>query len=149
MPGHCVSLIWPLKQAEDFVPDNWLAVGKAITEDLDRTGIQQKELAEATQISTATLREIQYGVRRRRNPRILQNISVELGHPQNYFGDMLRGELAHEPQDEPPAPADGQEGFLERLLVVLEHRLGPVVDVIYRSDSRVDVTIEIRHSTER
>jgi transcriptional regulator with XRE-family HTH domain len=136
------------------VPANWTAVGNAITARLDEIGMQQKDLAARSNVSVATIREIQAGKERRRNPRILRDISVRLGCPANHLEDLLHGrqpdEQPHETQShETRAPADepAASAFLAKLAFILEHRVGRVVDVIYNNDSDVDITIEIRHST--
>lgn len=134
----------------------WTRVGAVITEHMDEIGMQQKDLAALSNVSSATIREIQGGKARRRNPRILQAISVAFGWPGNYLEDILHGRQpvpqSHEEREE--VPADGREGpsvvepsaFLAKLAFVLEHRIGQIVDVIYNNDSDVDITIEIRHS---
>lgn len=126
---------------------NWNKVGKAVTKFLADTGMQQKELAAASGLSTAIIREIQAGKPRRRRPQTWQSLSRALGQADNYLADMLRGRQS---SSEPPAPepANGASlEFLAKLVSVLEQKLGHVVDVIYNSDEAVDITIAIRHSS--
>lgn len=130
------------------MPANWTAVGDAIALRLDELDMQQKELAAASKVSAATIREILRGKKRRRNPRILRDISVALDWPGNY----LEGVLLSRPPDpqshetETGVPGGAPSDFLAKLAFVLGHRIGRVVDVIYNEDSDVDITIEIRHS---
>jgi transcriptional regulator with XRE-family HTH domain len=131
------------------VPANWTAVGDAIREGLTGLGMQQQELAAKSGVSPATIREIQTGKARQRNPRILRDISKALGWPSNYLAGVLQGQQpdqqSHE-TDEAARPADEPSVFIAKLASVLEHRIGHVVDVIYNNNSDIDITIEIRHS---
>ncbi len=128
--------------------DNWQAVGDAITARLDELGMQQQQLAASSQVSVSTIREIQSGRKRRRNPRILQEISKALTWPANYLAGILQdGQPGQAPPKAEAAELAGDpSGFLAKLAFVLERRIGPVVDVLYHGDSNVDITIEIRHS---
>lgn len=132
------------------MPANWTAVGDAITERLDELDMQQKELAASSKVSEATIREIQRGKKRRRNPRILRDISVALGWSANRLLDLLQDGQTDQQSRE--TEAEGLVGdpsaFLAKLAFVLENRVGRVVDVIYNNDSDVDITIEIRHLRE-
>jgi transcriptional regulator with XRE-family HTH domain len=131
------------------VPSNWTVVGDAITARLDQKSMQQSELADRSGVSVATIREIQGGKERRRAPRVLRDISLALGWSADYLTALLHG---REPEAEAPetheaqAPDPDASAFLNKLAVVLEHRIGNVVDVIYNNDSDVDITIEIRHT---
>ena len=128
------------------MPANWATVGKAITRRLGELDMQQKELAAMSAVSVATIREIQRGKKRRRNPRILKDISVALGWSANHLEDVLQGRQPDLHSHETEVPDGEPAAFLAKLAFVLEHRIGRVVDVIYNNDSDVDITIEIRHS---
>jgi transcriptional regulator with XRE-family HTH domain len=128
------------------VPANWAAVGVAIATRLGQLDMQQKELAALSGVSVATIREIQRGKKRRRNPRILRDISVALRWPENHLDDVLQGRRPHPQPRETGVPDGEPAAFLAKLAFILEHRIGSVVDVIYNTDSDVDITIEIRHS---
>jgi transcriptional regulator with XRE-family HTH domain len=135
--------------AEEFVPANWTAVGDAITERLDELDMQQRELAALSNVSVATIRELQRGKVRRRNPRILRDISLGLGWPANHLQTKLQdGQPSRQPLGtEAEASAGDPTAFFSRLAFVLEHQFGHVVDVIYNDGSNVDIRIEIRHSS--
>jgi transcriptional regulator with XRE-family HTH domain len=128
------------------VPASWTAVGNAITERLAELAMQQKDLATKSGVSVAAIREIQRGTERRRHPRVLREISEALGWPANRLEDVLHGRQADEQPRKAEALTSESAAFLAKLAFVLEHRLGQVVEVIYTSDSDVDITIEIRHS---
>jgi transcriptional regulator with XRE-family HTH domain len=130
------------------VPANWAAVGRAITRRLGEQDMQQKELAVESGVSVATIREILRGKKRRRSPRILRDISKALGWPDNHLAEVLQGRQPDLQSPETEVPDGEPADFLARLAFVLEHRVGRVVDVIYNSDSDVDITIEIRHSSQ-
>jgi transcriptional regulator with XRE-family HTH domain len=129
------------------VPANWMAVSEAVRKGRDELGMQQKELAARSGVSAATIREIEDGKERRRNPRVLRDISVELGWPKNDLEEVLQGrKRPDELSRETETPQGESAAFLAKLVFVLENRIGRVVDVIYNTDSDVDITIEIKHS---
>jgi transcriptional regulator with XRE-family HTH domain len=131
------------------VPAHWTAVGKAITEQLAELGMKQKDLAAGSSVSVATIREIQAGKERDRNPRVLQALSRELGWPSDHLARVLEGQQPGQQSNETPEaerPANEQSAFIAKLAAVLEHRIGHIVDVIYNNGSDIDITIEIRHS---
>jgi transcriptional regulator with XRE-family HTH domain len=134
------------------VPDNWTAVGAAISNRMDEIGMQQKDLAAISNVSPATIREILRGKKRRRNPRILRDISVALRWPANHLAGRLQDEQPNQrsgeaDRTEAEAWVGDPSAFLAKLASVLERRVGHVVDVIYNNDADVDITIEIRHSS--
>jgi len=70
--------------------DGWEAVAQAITDRMAERGLTQRELAERSGVSVATLREIQRGVRRRRSAVMLAAISRALGFPDGHLRDLMR-----------------------------------------------------------
>ena len=85
--------------------DDWEAVGKAISGRLDELQMTQLELASASGVSPATIREIQYNkLARRRSPRTLQALSEALKWPASYLGQVLVGEAAAPHADEANDP---------------------------------------------
>jgi transcriptional regulator with XRE-family HTH domain len=136
-----------------FVSENWVAVGDAVNERLGERKVTQKRLAERSKVSSATIRQIQHhGGRHRHTPRTLEALSTALDWPPNHLDNVLNGRLQQETVEQAAGDATLQFrlGALEQLLrkigVVLEQRLGSVVDVIYNSNSEVDITIEIKHA---
>lgn len=131
------------------MPANWTDVGDAITKRLAERDMQQKELAVRSSVSVAAIREIQAGKERRRNPRILRDISLALDWPSDHLAGVLLGQRSDQQSQErhePEVSAGEPPAFMDKLASVLEHRIGHVVDVIYNNGSDVDITIEIRHS---
>lgn len=124
----------------------WNAVSKAITERMTRLNMQQSQLAKDSGVSQATIRELQYNTeQRRRSPRTLSAISKALGEPGDFLQHVFMGaEQNQGPQGATLTLSDSQEKLLKQLLSILEHRLGPTVDVLYNSDPKADITIQIR-----
>ena len=85
--------------------ENWDAVGQAITNRLAEVQMTQLELAGASGVSPATIREIQYNkLARRRSPRTLAALSEALSWPANYLSQVLAGEIAQPHPDESADP---------------------------------------------
>jgi transcriptional regulator with XRE-family HTH domain len=149
--GHPLTCA-PKRSAEDFVAEDWVAVGEAIIERMSELNIKQKELAARSKVSTATIRQIHNRTGgHRHSPRTLEAISEALDWPSQYLGNVLYGL----PQKEVTAQVTGEatlqslsEGVKQLLykISVLEQRLGNVTDVIYDSDSPLEVTIKIKHA---
>lgn len=129
------------------MPANWAKVGDAITDRLAELGMQQKVLSARSDVSTAVIREIQRGKARRRHPRVLQSLSKALSWQENHLQDVLQGRKPEQQPREAEVLSDEQAPFLRKLLFILEHRMGEIVDVVYNTDSNVIITIEIRHAS--
>jgi transcriptional regulator with XRE-family HTH domain len=133
---------------EDFVSEDWLAVGDAVSSRMRERGITQKQLAERSKVSPATIRQIQHhNGSRKHGPRTLEALSDALGWPSQYLDNVLNGRGQQETADEMAllSRLSALEQQLSKISAILEQRLGDVVDVIYHSDSDVDITIEIKH----
>jgi transcriptional regulator with XRE-family HTH domain len=71
---------------------NWTAVARVVNDRMQERGITQRELAETSGVSTATLRQIQQGVDRQRSRSTLSAVSRALGFPEDHLRDVsLRG----------------------------------------------------------
>jgi transcriptional regulator with XRE-family HTH domain len=135
------------------VSENWVAVGEAVTERMRELAILQKELAERSKVASATIRQVQHpNGKHRHSKRTLEAISGALDWPPEYLDNVLYGRPQGESAEQVAGDATLQsrlsslEELLRKISVVLEERLGGVVDVIYNSDSEVDITIEIKHA---
>jgi transcriptional regulator with XRE-family HTH domain len=72
--------------------ENWQAVAGAINARMAELPLTQKELAERSGVSVATLRELQHAkAGRRRSARTLAAISLALGWPDGYLQARLTG----------------------------------------------------------
>src|SRR5579863_9004853 len=65
--------------------DEWALVAKAVNDRMLERGITQRELAERSGISVATLRKIQHGEPQARNRSTLANISRALGFRDDHL----------------------------------------------------------------
>jgi transcriptional regulator with XRE-family HTH domain len=82
------------------VSEDWAAVAVAINERLSGLGWRQRELAERSGVSLATVREIQrHSVERRRSPRTLESLSSALGWPPGHLTSVLSGQASPELTD--------------------------------------------------
>ena len=121
--------------------EDWVAVAEAITGRMRELKVSQRDLAVHSNVSVATIREIQrHRISRRRNPRTLESLSESLGWPRQHLDAVLNGRL---PQD--PAEAGRDETDLRARLDELERRLDMIVDVVHRIDAKVDIIIDLRH----
>jgi transcriptional regulator with XRE-family HTH domain len=123
------------------VSEDWVAVAEAITGRMRELKLSQRDLAVQSNVSVATIREIQrHRISRRRNPRTLESLSETLGWPRQQLDAVLNGRL---PQD--PAEASEDAGDLRSRLDALEQRLNTIVDVVYRIDAKIDIIIDLGH----
>jgi transcriptional regulator with XRE-family HTH domain len=130
------------------VSEDWLAVGDAVSTRMRERGMTQKQLAVRSKVSPATIRQIQHhNGSHRHGPRTLEALSEALDWPSQYLDNVLNSRGQQEITDH--LALESRVSVLEQRInkfgVVLEQRLGDVVDVIYNSGSEVDITIEIKH----
>ncbi len=71
----------------------WIDVAQVVNDRMAATGITQRELAEKSGVSLATLRKIQHGTEQARNRSTLANISRALDLPENHLWLVSVGEL--------------------------------------------------------
>jgi transcriptional regulator with XRE-family HTH domain len=109
--------------------EDWASVGKAISARLGELGMTQLDLAAASKVSPATIREIQYNrIPRRRNPRTLQALSEALGWPDDHLTNLLQG------RGESPADAAGPPTRAE--LESLRDAVGELNDRLARLEAQ-------------
>jgi transcriptional regulator with XRE-family HTH domain len=122
------------------VSEDWAAVAKAINERVAELGWRQRELAERSHVSSATVREIQrHTVERRRSPRTLESLSVTLGWQPQHLDEVLNG--AGPPRAGQPATG-GDEPPWSRL-DTLERRLIEITQLLV--DLKTDLSVVIEH----
>jgi transcriptional regulator with XRE-family HTH domain len=123
------------------VSEDWVAVAEAITGRMRELKLSQRDLAVQSNVSVATIREIQrHRISRRRNPRTLESLSETLGWPRQQLDAVLNGRL---PQD--PAETGRDQGDLRSRLHELEQRLNTIADVVHRIDAKIDIIIDFKH----
>ncbi len=133
--------------------EDWAAVGEAVSRRMREREISQQQLAKRSGVSPATIRLIQrHPGDHRHAARTLEAVSRALDWPPGYLDTVLTGRPQQETAEQVTGGVTLQsqlsalEQLLRKISVVLEQRLGQVVDVIYNSDSEVDITIEIKHA---
>ncbi|MGH3342201.1 MAG: helix-turn-helix domain-containing protein [Carbonactinosporaceae bacterium] len=67
------------------------AVAKVVNERMQERGVTQRDLAERSGVSVATLRKIQHGVPQSRNRSTLTNISRALGFAEDHLWRVWGG----------------------------------------------------------
>jgi transcriptional regulator with XRE-family HTH domain len=122
------------------VAEDWVAVAEAITGRMRELKMSQQDLAADSNVSVATIREIQkHRISRRRNPRTLESLSESLDWPREHLDAVLNGRL---PQN--PAADAGDDTDLRSRLERLERRLDTIADVMQRIDTKIDSIIDPR-----
>jgi transcriptional regulator with XRE-family HTH domain len=126
------------------VAEDWVAVAEAITGRMRELKMSQQDLAADSNVSVATIREIQkHRISRRRNPRTLESLSESLDWPREHLDAVLNGRL---PQN--PAADAGDDTDLRSRLERLERRLDTIADVMHRIDTKIDSIIDLRPGPE-
>lgn len=120
--------------------DDWAAVARAINERVAELGWRQRELAERSHVSLATVREIQrHTVERRRSPRTLESLSVTLGWPPQHLDEVLNG--VESPRAGQPVTGSGETPWSR--LDALERRLDEITQLLV--DMKTDLSVVIEH----
>jgi transcriptional regulator with XRE-family HTH domain len=123
------------------VAEDWAGVAEAITGRMRELKLSQRDLAVHSNVSVATIREIQrHRINRRRNPRTLESLSESLGWPRQHLDAVLNGRLPQE-----TAEPSGDDADLRSRLEELERRLKTIADVMYRIDAKIDIIMDPRH----
>jgi transcriptional regulator with XRE-family HTH domain len=102
---------------------NWTDVATVVNDRMASRGISQRELAERSGVSPATLRKIQHGGEQARNRSTLAGLSRALGFPEDYLWRVA--------MEGPAAAAAGGEdrelrqdvSDLQRRVTAIESRL--------------------------
>ena len=108
---------------------HWADVAKVVNDRMNERGITQRELAERSGVSVATLRKIQGGGEQQRTRATLANISRALGFSDDHLWRVSHGET--------PATAGSDSGLmalradladLARRVEALESRMAATAD---------------------
>jgi transcriptional regulator with XRE-family HTH domain len=75
---------------------NWAAVAQLVNKRMQERGITQRELAERSGVSVATLRKIQHGTDQARNRSTLANLSRALGWPEQHLWQVATNDSGDE-----------------------------------------------------
>lgn len=111
---------------------DWAAVARAVNQRMDELGLKQREVVTRSDLSKATVREIQKNIKpRKRKPRTLESLSKALDwHP-----DHLAASLAGRTPPEPGKPFAKSPDDIAGRLDVIEDWLGVINDRLDRFDS--------------
>ncbi len=105
--------------------EDWAAVARAINERMNELGLRQRELAERSHVSQATIREIQHHtVERRRSGRTLEALSLALEWHPGHLAAVLA-------QRKPLRPGETGDDATDRILAhlsVIEGRLDELTE---------------------
>lgn len=125
----------PRRSAEEYVTGDWAAVAIAVNQRMTELGRSQREVIRRSDLSKATVREIQKNIEPRdRKVRILEAISVALDWNPGHLAAVLQGRI-------PPgvdAPSVKSADDIPGRLDVIEHRLDQIVEGL----NKVDMTEE-------
>lgn len=141
-----VALVSALRRsAEGYVSEDWAAVAGAINQRMTELGLSQRELIARSQVSKATVREIQHNrAQRRRSDRTLEALSLALDLHAGHLAAVLAGRRPPEPGE--PAPK-GDDDIPGRLAVI-EHQLREITDRLRGMSTLNDRLDEINASVE-
>ncbi|WP_328604962.1 transcriptional regulator [Amycolatopsis sp. NBC_00345] len=105
--------------------EDWVAVARAINQRMAELGLSQREFIARSQVSKATVREIQHNTaQRRRSDRTLEALSVALDLHAGYLAAVLAGRRPPEVGEPTPRGDDDIPGRL----AVIEHQLREITD---------------------
>lgn len=102
---------------------HWADVAKVVNDRMQARDISQRELAERSGVSTATLRKIQQGQEQARNRSTLANISRALGLPEDHLSRVAEGLAAAGAPNDDPAALRRELADLQRRVGAIEQRL--------------------------
>jgi transcriptional regulator with XRE-family HTH domain len=108
---------------------HWADVAKIVNDRMAARGISQRELAERSGVSTATLRKIQQGQEQTRTRSTLASISRALGFPEDHLWRVASAGMAAA-----EAPGDDPEA-LRREVADLRRRVGAIESRLQMSDA--------------
>jgi|tagenome__1003787_1003787.scaffolds.fasta_scaffold20948353_3 transcriptional regulator with XRE-family HTH domain len=127
------------RSAEEYVSEDWSAVAAAINERMTALGLNQRQLAERSQVALSIVREIAHNtVQRRRAGRTLEALSVALGCHPRHLAAILLGQQPPRPED----PIDyGADGVPARLAAI-EDQLAEITKRLDEMNANITTVID-------
>lgn len=126
-------------EEEGDVPDmDWSAVADALNGRLRELGLTQSELAQRSQVSVATIRQMQTpgGTARRRNPRTLRALSEALEWSPDHLEAVAAGrDVGDDPDRDDPVVRDLRD--VKVALSAITDRLDAIERRLADDDGRV------------
>ena len=127
------------RSAEEYVSEDWSAVAKAINERLTELGLNQRELAERSNIALSIVRELRNNtVQRRRSGRTLEALSVALGWHPRHLAAVLLGLTPPAPND----PVDLAGDSVSNRLAAIEDQLHEITKRLEEMSANMATVIE-------
>ncbi|GAB3428427.1 helix-turn-helix domain-containing protein [Flindersiella endophytica] len=121
--------------------EDWKAVARAINDRVEELGWRQRELAQRSHVSQATVRELQnHTVERRRSARTLEALSTALGWHPGYLHAVLNRRQPPDPDE--PLAATGQPSLHSRL-DALESRMTEITERL--DDVKADLATVVEY----
>ena len=108
-------------------------VARVVNDRMQERGITQRELAERSGVSVATLRKIQHGVEQTRNRSTFANISRALGFPEDHLWRIWTESAKGDDAGAEVSPSALED--LRRELVDLRHRVAAIEVQLTRPNS--------------
>jgi transcriptional regulator with XRE-family HTH domain len=103
---------------------HWDDVATVVNKRMASRGLSQRELAERSGLSPATLRKIQHGEDQERNRSTLAGLSRALGLPEDHLWRVaMEGRAAAEADGEESGVLRGEIANLQRRVSAIESRL--------------------------
>jgi transcriptional regulator with XRE-family HTH domain len=99
---------------------HWADVATVVNDRMTARGLSQRELAERSGLSPATLRKIQHGEDQARNRSTLAGLSRALGFPEDHLWRVAMEGL------NAAGTADDETGTLARAVADLQQRVGAI-----------------------
>jgi flagellar biosynthesis/type III secretory pathway chaperone len=121
------------------VAEDWNAVAAAIDERIADLGVQLQAVAERSQVSESTIRELRYNTqRRKRSARTLESVSIALEWERDHLSNVLGGQSpsGNQPTDMARlrSRVDSLDEKVERLAAGVEENNRLMREVIGRLD---------------
>lgn len=110
---------------------HWADVAAVVNDRMATRGLSQRELAERSGLSTATLRKIQHGEDQSRNRSTLAGLSRALGLPEDHLWRVAMEGMAAE-------QAGDETGVLRREIADLRRRVGAIESRLRMSQGSPD-----------
>jgi transcriptional regulator with XRE-family HTH domain len=122
------------------VTGDWAAVATAVNQRMAERGLSQREVIKRSDLSKATVREIQKNIKpRHRKARTLEALSVALEWNAGHLAAVLEGRIPPKASEPFAKSADDIPGRLD----IIEYRLNEIIGLLKESNPAEDRHAEI------
>lgn len=130
---------------EEYVVEDWAAVGRAISRRVTELGISQRELIERSRVSKATVGELYHNsAQRRRSARTLEALSMALEWHPRHLVAVLKGQRVPGLGE----PVSRSDDDVPGILAAIEYRLAQIETQLGAIDELSDRLEEINANVE-